>query len=86
MSGTCSLCASHVSLEFHETNTLQLTGTDGGNPGSQRRMTHLLPGTDDGDNNPTQITVVHVFTGGGWDPTIDGALTSDGPRGHIVTG
>ena len=50
--------------------------TDGGNPGSQRRMTHLLPGTDDGDNNPTQITVVHVFTGGGWDPATDGALTS----------
>ena len=42
----------------------------------QRRTAHLLPGTDDGENNPTQITVLHVFTGGGWDPSTDGALAS----------
>ncbi len=46
----------------------------GGNPGTMRRMTHDLPGTDDGENNPTQIAVVHIFNGGGWDPAVDGAL------------
>ncbi len=46
----------------------------GGNPGGQRRMTHVMPGTDDGENNPTQIAVLHVFTGGGWDPSVDGPL------------
>ncbi len=45
-----------------------------GNPGGQRRMTHVMPGTTDGENNPTQINVLHVFTGGGWDPATDGPL------------
>ncbi|MGI9646012.1 MAG: hypothetical protein ACR2O6_11955 [Ilumatobacteraceae bacterium] len=46
----------------------------GGNPGGHRRMAHVLPGTDDGENNPTQVTVHHIFTGGGWDPATDGPL------------
>ncbi len=54
------------------THTAALAG--GGNPGGQRRMTHVMPGTDDGENNPTQIAVVHTFTGGGWDPSTDGPL------------
>ncbi len=47
----------------------------GGNPGGQRRMTHVMPGTEDGENNPTQIAVLHTFTGGGWDPAVDGPLS-----------
>ncbi len=47
----------------------------GGNPGGQRRMTHVMPGTEDGENNPTQIAVLHTFTGGGWDPATDGPLS-----------
>jgi len=47
----------------------------GGNPGSFRSMIHRLPGTSNGENNPTQISVVHMFTGGGWDPATEGALS-----------
>jgi len=47
----------------------------GGNPGGFRAMTHALPGTDDGDSNPTQITVLHLYDGGEWNPAIDGALS-----------
>ncbi len=53
--------------------TAELAG--GGNPGGQRRMTHTMPGTEDGENNPTQIAVVHMFTGGGWVPAVDGPLS-----------
>jgi len=53
--------------------TAELAG--GGNPGGQRRMTHVMPGADDGENNPTQISVLHVFNGGGWDPGQDGPLS-----------
>ncbi len=47
----------------------------GGNPGGQRRMTHVMPGTEDGEANPTQIAVLHNYTGGGWDPAVDGPLS-----------
>ncbi len=43
--------------------------------GGYRRMQHVLPGTTDGEGNPTQITVVHLFEGGTWDPAVDGALS-----------
>ena len=39
-------------------------------------MTHVLPGTTDGEGNPTTISVLHLFTGGGWDPAVDGPLES----------
>lgn len=48
---------------------------DGGNPGGQRRMTHVMPGTEDGENNPTQIAVVHLFTDGSYDPSVEGPLS-----------
>lgn len=46
----------------------------GGNPGSFRDMKHTLPGTSDGEGNPTRIVVVHTFTGAGWDPATDGPI------------
>ena len=52
--------------------TAELAG--GGNPGTLRRMTHELPGTDDGDNSLTQISVLHLYNGGLWDPAVDGPL------------
>ncbi len=58
------------------TNGSQQSATlaGGGNPGGQRRMTHVMPGTEDGEDNPTQISVLHIFTGGGWDPATAGPL------------
>jgi hypothetical protein len=43
--------------------------------GGYRRMRHVLPGTDDGQGNPTTIRVVHLYGGGTWDPAVDGALS-----------
>ena len=54
--------------------------TEGGNPGGYRRMKHTLPGAADGENAPTEIAVLHLYTGGGWDPSIDGALS------HVIFG
>ena len=40
-------------------------------------MLHILPGTDDGEGNPTQISVTHTYTGDSYDP-------SQGAIDHLV--
>ncbi len=39
-------------------------------------MTHVLPGTSDGENNPSQINVVHIFGGRGQHQPERGGITT----------
>ncbi len=65
--------ATVVTATNGSSDTVELVG--GGNPGTFRQMTHVLPGTSDGDNNPSQIQILHLFGGGEWNPALQGALS-----------